>query len=91
MRHLLLQQGAWINLHTTSTSSTFEFDAFTAAQVLQAGSASNAPLISLDPADPNVFWFPGQTYGYTLLPVGTPEERTALRGQIVNGAGAGKL
>ncbi|HSB68310.1 MAG TPA: hypothetical protein VLT62_03100 [Candidatus Methylomirabilis sp.] len=83
--------GAWIHLHTTSTSSTFEFDAFAAAQTLQASSASNAPLISLDPADPDVFWSPGQTYGYTVLPVGTPEERATLREQILNGAGAGKL
>jgi pectate lyase len=84
-------QGTWINLHTTSTSSIFQFDAFAAAQALQAGSAANAPLISLDPANPDVFWFPTQTYSYTLLPVGTPDERAALRQQIVDNAGAGKL
>ena len=35
------------------------------------------------------FWLPA--YGYSLAPVGTPEERAALRTHVIGGAGAGKL
>jgi pectate lyase len=79
-------EGTWVTLVTTSASGTQLFDAFLAAKALQEGNIANAPLLSLDG-----FWSPAATYGYTLLPVGTPEERATLRTQIVNGAGAGKL
>jgi hypothetical protein len=53
---------------------------------IQEASAANAPL--LNAAD---FWLPSHSYGYTLAPVGTPEERAALRAQVIGNAGAGKL
>jgi pectate lyase len=85
--------GTWVTMRRangTNTSTTL-FDAFTALQTIQAGSASNAPLTRLDPTDPAVFWYPSQTYGYTLAPVGAQEERDALRAQVIGNAGAGKL
>jgi pectate lyase len=88
--------GTWITMRRqngTNTSTT-EFDAFGALQTIQAGSASNAPLIKLYPPDPVLapaFWWPTQTYGYTLAPVGTQGDRDALRTQVISNAGAGKL
>jgi pectate lyase len=78
--------GTWVTIRTATTSSTTLLDTFARLQAIQAGSASNAPLM---PASD--FWLPGQTYGYTLAPVGTPEERAALRSQVIGNAGAGKL
>jgi pectate lyase len=85
--------GTWITMRRqngTNTSTTL-FDAFAALSVIQEASASNAPLMKLDPADPAVFWFPTQTYGYMLAPVATPEQRAALRLQVIGNAGAGKF
>jgi hypothetical protein len=78
--------GTWVTMRTTSTSSTTLVDTFAALKAIQEGSAANAPL--LNAAD---FWLPGQSYGYTLAPVTTPEERAALRAQVIANAGAGKL
>jgi pectate lyase len=85
--------GTWITMRRqngTNTSTTL-LDAFTALASIQDDSPANAPLFKLDPLDPAVFWYPSRTYGYSLEPVSTPEERTALRTRVVNGAGAGKL
>ena len=85
--------GTWITMRRangTNTSTTL-FDAFTALSNIQDDSASNAPLFKLDPTDPAVFWYPNQTYGYLLAPVGTDTERAALRTQVIGNAGAGKL
>jgi pectate lyase len=85
--------GTWITMRRqngTNTSTTL-FDAFAALKAIQEGSAANQPLVKLDPADPAVFWFPTQTYGYTLAPVATPEQRAALRLQVIGDAGAGKF
>jgi hypothetical protein len=76
---------------TPTTSSTQLLDTFALAKAVQESSTSNAPLMKLDPEDPNVFWTPGQTYHYELTPVSTPDERAALRGQVLDTAGAGKL
>jgi pectate lyase len=84
-------QGTYVTMITSSTSSTQLLDMFALAKTVQETSAGNAPLMKLDPADPNVFWTPGQTYRYELMPVSTPEERAALRAQVLNSAGAGKL
>jgi pectate lyase len=83
--------GTWVTMRTPTTPTTPPppatlVDTFAALQAIQASSAANAPL--LPAAD---FWLPSQTYGYTLAPVGTPDERTALRTQVINNAGAGKL
>jgi pectate lyase len=85
--------GTWISMRRangTNTTTTL-FDAFTALSNIQDDSASNAPLFKLDPVDPSAFWYPNRTYGYSLAPVGTPEERAALRTQVIGNAGAGKL
>ena len=85
--------GTWITMRRangTNTSTTL-FDAFTALANIQDDSAGNAPLFKLDPANPNVFWYPNRTYGYTLAPVGNDAERAALRAQVIGNAGAGKL
>jgi pectate lyase len=85
--------GTWITMRRangTNTSTTL-FDAFTALSNIQDDSTSNAPLTKLDPADPAVFWYPSRTYDYSLAPVGTEAERAALRTQVINNAGAGKL
>jgi pectate lyase len=85
--------GTWITMRRqngTNTATTL-LDAFAALKAIQEGSAANQPLVKLDPADPAVFWFPTQTYGYTLAPVATPEQRAALRLQVIGNAGAGKL
>lgn len=74
----------------TNTSTTL-FDAFAALSNIQDDSSNNAPLFKLDPADPAVFWFPTQTYGYTLAPVATPEQRAELRLQVIGNAGAGRF
>jgi pectate lyase len=84
-------QGTYVTMITPTTSSTTLSDSFTLVKAIQQGSASNVPLVKLDPLDPNVFWFPTQTYNYVLTPVGTPEERAALRTQVLGNAGAGKL
>jgi pectate lyase len=76
---------------TVTGTSTTRHDAFAALKAIQEGSASNVPLAKLDPLDPNVFWYPSQTYSYTLMPIGTPAEQDAFRTQILNHAGAGKL
>lgn len=78
-------------MRTATTSATTLFDGFTALSNIQDNSPSNAPLFKLDPADPAVFWYPSQTYGYSLASVGTAEERAALRTLVTNSAGAGKL
>jgi pectate lyase len=85
--------GTWITMRRangTNTSTTL-LDAFAAVKTIQESSAANQPLVRLDPADPAVFWYPTQTYGYSLAPVSTPEERAALRTQVISNAGAGKL
>jgi pectate lyase len=85
--------GTWITMRRangTNTATTL-FDAFAAVKIIQESSASNQPLVKLDPADPAVFWYPSQTYGYTLAPVATEAERAALRSQVIGNAGAGKL
>lgn len=78
--------GTWVTVRTATTSATTLVDTFAALQAIQAGSAVNAPLMNA--AD---FWLPSQTYGYSLAPVATPEERAALRAQVIANAGAGKL
>jgi pectate lyase len=83
--------GTWVTMRTATTSATTVFDAFTALTNIQDDSTANAPLFKLDPLDPAVFWYPTQTYGYSLAPVGEPEERAALRTQVIANAGAGKL
>jgi pectate lyase len=85
--------GTWITMRRqngTNTATTL-FDAFAGLKAIQEGGAANQPLVRLDPADPAVFWFPTHTYGYTLVPVATPEQRAALRLQVIGSAGAGKL
>ena len=85
--------GTWITMRRangTNTSTTL-FDAFGAVKAIQEGSASNQPLVRLDPTDPAVFWYPSKTYGYSLAPVETPAERAALRASVIANAGAGKL
>jgi pectate lyase len=91
--------GTWITMRRqngTNTSTTL-FDAFTALANIQDDSAANAPLFRLDPADPAVFWYPTQTYSYTVAPVSDPDPavgaalRAALRTQVISNAGAGKL
>jgi len=84
-------QGTYITMISPTASSTTLFDPFAAVKVIQESSASNVPLVKLDPLDPNVFWTPSQTYDYHLMPVSTPEERAALRAQVLNSAGAGKF
>ncbi|HEY6381948.1 MAG TPA: hypothetical protein VIY07_09115, partial [Pseudolabrys sp.] len=84
-------QGTWVTMRTATISATTLFDTFTALSNIQDDSAANAPLFKLDPADPNVFWTPSQTYSYRLMPVSTPEEQAALRKQVIANAGAGKL
>ena len=74
-----------------SSQQTQLVDLFTAVKAIQVGSAANAPLAKLDPADPAVFWTPAMSYSYELAPLGTPLERDALRAYVVNTAGAGKL
>ncbi len=83
--------GTYVTMITATATSTTLYDAFAAVKVVQESSASNAPLAKLDPSDPNVFWTPARTYDYTLLPVVTPQERAALRAQVLGNAGAGKL
>ena len=84
--------GSWVTMRTSPTNfrETLE-DLFTAVKTIQQSSSANALLVKLDPADPNVFWYPTQTYDYLLAPVGTTDERTTLRTQVINNAGAGKL
>ena len=84
-------QGTYITMISPTASSTTLFDPFAAVKVIQQSSASNVPLVKLDPLDPNVFWTPSQTYDYHLMPVSTPEEQAALRAQVLNSAGAGKF
>ena len=89
--------GTWVTMTAINSSgtvtgtSTTNPDNFPLLLAIQAGSAANAPLMKLDPADPAVYWLPSQSYVYTAMPVLTPEERAALRASIVAGAGAGKL
>jgi len=89
--------GTWITMiainsaGTVTGTSTTLFDTFAALKVIQESSPANTPLQKLDPADPAVFWLPSQSYDYTPMLVGTPEERAALRANVVAGAGAGKL
>ncbi|HZE10250.1 MAG TPA: hypothetical protein VE034_01560 [Burkholderiales bacterium] len=84
-------QGTVVTMISPTASSTTLFDPFAAVKLIQEGSASNVPLVKLDPLDPNVFWTPSQTYSYALMPVGTPAEQAALRAQVLGNAGAGKL
>ena len=92
-------RGTWVTMRTTSTSSTTLFDTFAQVKTTQESSAANAPLFNLFPPSPPIgepplpppFWLPSQTYDYTLGPVGTDVERAALRTQVINNAGAGKL
>jgi pectate lyase len=78
--------GTWVTMRTATTSNTTQVDTFGALQAIQAGSSNNAPLMNA--AD---FWLPSSTYSYALAPVSTPEERAALRAQVIGNAGAGKL
>jgi pectate lyase len=85
--------GTWVTMRRangTNTSTTL-FDAFAALKTIQETSAANQALVKLSLTDPGVFWFPTQTYVYALAPVDTPEERAALRAQVIDNAGAGKL
>jgi len=92
-------RGTWVTMRTTSTSSTTLFDTFAQVKTTQESSAANAPLFNLFPPSPPIgepplprpFWLPSHTYDYTLGPVGTDVERAALRTQVINNAGAGKL
>ena len=84
-------QGTYVTMISPTASSTTLFDPFAAVKLIQESSASNVPLVKLDPLDPNVFWTPSQTYDYHLMPVSTPEEQAALRAQVLDNAGAGKL
>ena len=85
--------GTWITMRRqngTNTSTTL-FDAFAALANIQDDSPANAPLFRLDPTDPAAFWYPTRSYAYTLAPVATPEQRAALRSQVIGNAGAGRL
>lgn len=84
-------QGTYVTMITSSSSTTQLLDTFGLAKAVQESSAGNAPLIKLDPVDPNVFWTPSQTYHYDLMPVRTADERAALRQRVLNDTGAGKL
>ncbi len=84
-------QGTYITMISPTASSTTLFDTFAAVKIIQESSASNVPLVKLDPLDPNVFWTPSQTYSYSLMPVATPAGQAALRAQVLDNAGAGKL
>ncbi len=84
-------QGTTVTMMTPTTAQTTLFDAFAALQTIVNGSAANAPLLPLSPTDPATFWFPTQSYPYTLAPVATVEEQNALRQAIAAAAGAGKL
>jgi pectate lyase len=89
--------GTWVTMTAINSSgtvtgaSTTLWDNFPPLKTIQESNAANAPLMKLDPADPSVYWLPERSYTYTALPVGTPEERAALRDRVVTGAGAGKL
>jgi pectate lyase len=89
--------GTWITMiainsaGTVTGTSTTLFDAFAALKAIQESGVANTPLNKLDPADPAVFWLPSQSYDYAPMPVGSPEERAALRSAVTAGAGAGKL
>ena len=80
----------------TNFRETLE-DLFAAVKAIQQSSGNNAPLIKLEPADPNAFWYPTRTYSYTLAPVSDLDPvvgaalREALRNQVIANAGAGKL
>jgi pectate lyase len=76
---------------TSTTEMIGAFDLFTLLKTIQESSAANAPLMKLDPLDGAVYWLPSQSYPYTAMPVSTPDERTALRDNVVARAGAGKL
>jgi pectate lyase len=79
--------GTWVTMRTLAgASSTTLVDNFTLLKAIQEGSSSNAPLFNAAE-----FWLPSQTYGYSLAPVGTAEERAALRAHVIANAGAGKL
>lgn len=84
-------QGTWVTMIAPTATSTTLFDAFAALQTIVNGSASNAPLLPLSPTDPASFWFPTRDYPYTLAPVASPDEQSALRAAVLAGAGAGKL
>jgi hypothetical protein len=45
----------------------------------------------LDPADPDAFWLPSQSYSYVATPIGIFAQQDMLRQQVVGSAGAGKL
>ena len=96
--------GTWITMRRANgtTTSTTRFDSFAALKTIQEASAGNQPLVRLEPTDPAVFWYPTQTYSYTLAPVSVPDEpitgnaaggvlRAELRAKIISNAGAGKF
>ncbi len=84
-------RGTVVTSILTSSSTTQLLDIFAAVKVKQQSSASNAPLLTLDPADPDVFWTPTESYGYFLSPVGTATEQAMLREEVIAAAGVGKL
>ena len=76
---------------SSSSTAPQVFDIFAAVKVKQLANVNNAPLLKLDPSDPAVFWTPTLSYEYELSPVGTPAEQAALRTEVIDAAGAGKL
>jgi pectate lyase len=76
---------------SSSSTPPAVFDIFEAVRVKQVANANNAPLLKLEPSDPTVFWTPTLSYEYELSPVGTPAEQAALRTEVIDAAGAGKL
>ncbi len=88
-------QGTWVNMIRTVpplAELLREVDVFEVARLRALEVSPNSvELQMLDPDDPDVFWFPSQTYDYELAPVSTDEERAALRAAVRFNAGAGKL
>jgi len=66
-------QGTYVTMITPTASSTTLFDPFAAVKAIQESSASNVPLVKLDPGDPERVLEAQPTYSYALAPVGTPK------------------
>jgi pectate lyase len=76
---------------TPNTTATTVHDAFAAVKAIQESSASNAPLLMLDPTDPGVFWLPSHSYSYAAMPIDGAAQQEMLRQRVTGSAGAGKF
>jgi pectate lyase len=83
--------GTVVTTITATATTSAVLDIFAALKIRQESNVNNAPLFRLDPALPDVFWLPSQSYSYSLVSVGTPEEQAALREGVKANAGAGTL